>query len=193
MQLRELREYCSHRGWTIAREFVDADGGSGRPELDRLMKDAALHWFDIVLVWRLDRFGRSVRHSIQKLRALSSWGIQFIATNQGFDTRQEVPTNRLLLPILKAVADFERKMMRERVNAGIDAAINRGAKFGRPKVVFDPKKATAVRQSGLSLRALAVYLNSLGGKPWHLDRSVLLLNAIRYYNQCVGRNIGVRR
>jgi len=87
MQLKELREYCSRRGWTFARVYVDTDWGSDRPELDRLMKDASLHWFDIVLVWRLDRFGRSVRISIQQLRALSARGIQFIATDQGFDTR----------------------------------------------------------------------------------------------------------
>jgi DNA invertase Pin-like site-specific DNA recombinase len=158
MQLKELREYCSHRGWTIAREFVDTDGGSGRPELDRLMEDAALHWFDIVLIWRLDRFGRSVRHSIQKLRALSSWGIQFIAKNQGFDTRQEVPTNRLLLPIMTAVADFDREMMSERVKAGLDAARGKGVQLGRPKVAFDRKKATAMRRRGVSLRAIAAEL-----------------------------------
>jgi len=154
----ELREYCSRRGWTFTREYVDTDWGNGRPEFDRLMQDAALHWLDLVLVWRLDRFGRYVRHSIQKLRALSSWGIQFIATNQGYDTRQEVPTNRLLLPIMTAVANFEREMMGERVKAGIDAARKTGVKLGRPKAAFDRKKAAAMRRRGLSLRAIAAEL-----------------------------------
>jgi DNA invertase Pin-like site-specific DNA recombinase len=155
MQLRELREYCSRRGWTFAREYVDTDWGNGRPELDRLMKDATVHRFDLVLVWRLDRFGRSVRHSIQKLRALSSWGIPFVVTNQGFDTRQELPTRLLLIPLMTAVADFEREMMSERVKAGLDTARGNGVKLGRPKVAFDRRKATAMRRRGVSLRAIA--------------------------------------
>jgi DNA invertase Pin-like site-specific DNA recombinase len=76
------------------------------------------------------------------------------------DTRQMVPTGGLLLPILTAVADFEREMMRERVKAEIDAARNRGAEFGRPKVVFDRKKAAAMRRRGLSLRAIAEELGA---------------------------------
>jgi len=160
-QLRELRQYCGNRNWTIFREYVDTDwrgATDSRPELDRLMKDAAQHCFDVVLVWKLDRFGRSLPHSIQQLRALSSCHIPFIATSQGLDTSQANPTGRMLLPILTAVAEFERELIRERVKAGIDAAKHKGVKFGRPKVVFDRKKAIAMHQRGLSIRVIAAEL-----------------------------------
>src|SRR5512143_940001 len=91
MQLRELREYCQRRGWTIAGEYVDT-GWSGakasRPELDRVMKDAAQHRFDAVLCWKLDRFGRSVLNLSEQLAQLNSWTIRFIATSQSLDTDQ---------------------------------------------------------------------------------------------------------
>jgi len=172
MQLRELREYCQQRYWTFARQYVDTDLGSRRPELDRLMQDAADHWFDLVLVWRLDRFGRSVRHAIRNLRSLDSWGIPFIATNQGFDTRQELPTRLLLVPLMTAVADFEREMMSERVKAGLDAARGKGVQLGRPKAIFDRKKATAMRRRGLSIRAIAAKVGVSKGTVERLFRAV---------------------
>lgn len=151
---------------------MDTDWGGSRPEFDRLMKDAAQHWFDVVLVWKLDRFGRSLRHSIQQLGALSSSRIPFIALSQGFDTGQANPTSRMLLIIIMtAVADFEREMIRERVKAGIDTAKHKGVKFGRPKVVFDRKKAIAMHQSGLSLRAIAAKLGVGKGAVERLVRT----------------------
>jgi putative DNA-invertase from lambdoid prophage Rac len=117
MQLRELREYCSRRGWEIGGEDVDT-GWSGtkasRPELDRLMRHAGEHRFDCVVVWKLDRFGRSV---LESLNRLASAGVRFIATTQSIDTDESNPTSKLLLYILAAVAEFEREMIRERVMA----------------------------------------------------------------------------
>jgi DNA invertase Pin-like site-specific DNA recombinase len=117
MQLRELREYALRRGWTVSGEYVDT-GWSGakasRPELDRLMRDAGQRAFDVVLVWKLDRFGRSVLHLNQQLTALTSYGIRFISTSQALDTDQSNPTSRLLLQILASVAEFEREMIRDR-------------------------------------------------------------------------------
>ena len=125
MQLKELREYVSRRGWKNAGEYIDA-GFSGskasRPALDRLMADAAQRKFDCVLVWKLDRFGRSVLNLSQQLSSLTSYGVRFIATTQGLDTDQSNPTAALLLHILSAVAEFERSMIRERTLSGIKAA-----------------------------------------------------------------------
>jgi DNA invertase Pin-like site-specific DNA recombinase len=110
-QLRELREYAARRAWEIACEYVDT-GWSGakasRPQLDRLMRDAAQRKFDCVLVWKIDRFGTSVLHLNQQLAALSSYGVRFIATSQSLDTDQSNPTSRLLVQILASVAEFER-------------------------------------------------------------------------------------
>jgi DNA invertase Pin-like site-specific DNA recombinase len=158
LQLKELREYCQRRGWTNMGEYVDT-GWSGakasRPELDRVMKDASLRKIDAILVWKLDRFGRSVLHLSEQLARLSSWGIRFLATSQSLDTDQSNPTSRLLLHILAAVAEFERELIKERVKAGMAAAKHRGTRIGRPKVSLDQKRARKLRRSGLSQRAIA--------------------------------------
>ena len=116
MQLRELREYISRRGWKNAGEYIDT-GFSGskasRPALDRLMADAAQRKFDCVIVYKIDRFGRSVLNLNQQLAALTSYGVRFIATSQSLDTDEKNPTSRLLLQILASVADYaERGIMR---------------------------------------------------------------------------------
>ena len=134
MQLRELREYCSRRGWLVFADYVDT-GWSGtkasRPELDRLMRHAVEHQFDCVVVWKLDRFGRSVLNLVESLNKLASAGVRFIATTQSIDTDESNPTSKLLLYILAAVAEFEREMIRERVMAGLKSAKHRGKQLGR--------------------------------------------------------------
>ncbi len=158
MQLKELREYVSRRGWKNAGEYIDA-GFSGskasRPALDRLMADAAQRKFDCVLVWKLDRFGRSVLNLSQQLSSLTSYGVRFIATTQGLDTDQSNPTAALLLHILSAVAEFERSMIRERTLSGIKAAKAAGKIVGRPKRIFRRGEVIRLRdEEGLSWRAI---------------------------------------
>ena len=162
MQLRELREYISRRGWKNGGEYVDT-GFSGakasRPALDKLMADAAKRKFDCVVVWKLDRFGRSVLNLSQQLAALTSFGVRFVATTQGLDTDQSNPTASLLLHILSAVAEFERSMIRERTLSGIHAAQNAGKHVGRPKRVFRRDEVARLRdQEGLSWRAIGKQL-----------------------------------
>lgn len=159
LQLRELHEYAGRRGWTITGEYVDT-GWSGakasRPELDRLMQDASRRNFDVVLVYKLDRFGRSVLHLNQQLAALTSHGVRFVATSQALDTDQSNPTSRLLLQILASVAEFEREMIRERTLSGIQAAKAKGKTFGRPKRVFRRDEVVRLRdEGGMSWRAIA--------------------------------------
>src|ERR1700724_4324553 len=97
MQLRELREYISRRDWKCGGEYIDA-GFSGakasRPALDRLMADAAQRKFDCIVVYKIDRFGRSVLHLNQQLVALTSYGVRFLAISQGLDTDQSNPASR---------------------------------------------------------------------------------------------------
>jgi DNA invertase Pin-like site-specific DNA recombinase len=174
MQLKELREYCSRRCWTILGEYVDT-GWSGakasRPELDRIMHDAGQHRFDAILVWKLDRFGRSVLNLSEQLARLNSWGIRFLATTQALDTDASNPTSRLMLHILASVAEFEREMIRERVTAGInnyrqafkqkrigrDRHSHSGMNLpvGRPKKIFDRVRAVEMRRGGMSVREIA--------------------------------------
>ena len=158
MQLRELREYAQRRGWTVAGEYVDT-GWSGaktsRPQFDRLMQDASKRNFDAVLVYKLDRFGRSVRNCLDGIEALRAHGVRFLAVSQNIDTDEHNPTSRLMLHILAAVAEFERELIRERVCAGVKNARQKGKRLGRPKAVFDRQRAVELRQQGRSFPEIA--------------------------------------
>jgi putative DNA-invertase from lambdoid prophage Rac len=158
MQVRELREYAERRGWHVSDEYVDT-GWSGakasRPELDRLMRDAALRRFDAVLVYKLDRFGRSVRNCLDGIEALRAHGVRFLAVSQSIDTDESNPTARLLLHILASVAEFEREMIRERVCAGVRNAKRKGVRLGRKRVVFDRSRAGEMYAAGSSVREIA--------------------------------------
>jgi len=161
MQVRELREYAERRGWKVSAEYLDT-GWSGakasRPELDRLMKDAALRRFDAVLVWKLDRFGRSVRNCLDGIESLRAHGVRFLAVSQSIDTDESNPTARLLLHILASVAEFERELIRERVRAGIKSAKHNGKQLGRKRIVFDRSKAIEMHLAGTSIRDIAAAL-----------------------------------
>jgi DNA invertase Pin-like site-specific DNA recombinase len=108
MQTRELREYCERRGWGVAGEFVDL-GISGtkekRPELDRLMVDAHRRRFDAVIVWKFDRFARSVSHLLRALETFQALGIHFISLSESLDT--STPAGKMVFTVLGAVAELE--------------------------------------------------------------------------------------
>ncbi len=159
LQLRELREYAANRGWHIAAEFVD-QGISGRkasrPSLDRLMSDARKRRFDTVLVWKLDRWGRSVIDSIRSIQELVSLGIRFIAVTQNIDTDESNPMSRFFLHVMSAFAEMEVSLIRERTIAGVRAARANGKVLGRPKRVFRRDEVQRLRdKEGLSWRAIA--------------------------------------
>jgi putative DNA-invertase from lambdoid prophage Rac len=161
MQVVELREYALRRGWHVSAEYVDT-GWSGakanRPQLDRLMKDARQHRFDVVMVWKLDRWGRSLVQSLQSVQELASMGIRFIAITQNIDTDQSNPMSRFMLHIFGAFAEFEREMIRERVCAGVRNAKRKGKQLGRKRVIFDRGKAHDMHKAGASVREIATAL-----------------------------------
>src|SRR3974390_151507 len=138
MQLRELREYCQRRGWNVSTEYVDA-GVSGakerRPELDRLLADAHRRRFDAVVVWRFDRFARSVSHLLRTLETFRSLGIEFVSLSEQVDT--STPAGKLVFTVLGAVAELERSLIVERVRAGLRNARAKGKHLGRPRKVPD--------------------------------------------------------
>ena len=158
LQLRELREYALRRGWEVSGEYVDR-GWSGakadRPELNRLIADARRRRLDAVVVWKLDRFGRSLVHCISGIQELASLGVRFIATSQGLDTDQSNPTAQLLLHILAALGQFERELIKERVCAGMRNAKAQGKSVGRPKRVFDREEVVRLRREGQSIAGIA--------------------------------------
>jgi putative DNA-invertase from lambdoid prophage Rac len=159
LQLRELREYAQRRGWKVAGEFIDK-GISGtkasRPALDRLMASARLRRFDTVLVWKLDRWGRSVVDSIRSIQELVSLGIRFIAVTQNIDTDESNPMSRFFLHVMSAFAEMEVSLIRERTIAGVRAARANGKTLGRPKRIFARDEVARLRdKQGLSWRAIA--------------------------------------
>ncbi len=122
MQVEELRAYAGRMGWENVEylEKESAKTGSNRPELKRLLADAALKKFDVVLVWKIDRFGRSVVEFAQNILALDALGVRFIACSQGIDTDQRNPLAKMLRNLLAMFAEFELDMIHERVQEGVD-------------------------------------------------------------------------
>ncbi len=159
VQTRELGEFCERRGWTVLPEYVDV-GISGtkekRPALDRLMADAHRRKFDVVVVWRFDRFARSVSHLLRALETFQSLGIEFVSLSEQMDT--STPTGKMVFTVLGAVAELERSLIVERVKAGLRNARAKGKRLGRPKKPVDPLRIARLRQTGLSWAAIAKQL-----------------------------------
>ena len=132
-QLAELRTYVQARSWPAAIEYVDR-GVSGstdsRPALNRLVADARRRRFDVLVVWRLDRLGRSLKHLITLLDDLQVLGVAFVSLAEGIDAT--TPAGKLQMHILGAISEFERARITERVKAGLAQARRRGKRLGRP-------------------------------------------------------------
>ncbi len=152
-QLAELRRYVQARGWT-GQEFVD-HGVSGtkdrRPALDRLVADARQRKVDTVVVWRLDRLGRSLKHLVTLLDELQAFGVGFVSLGEGIDL--QTPAGRLQFHILAALSEFEKSRIAERVRAGLARVRANGTRLGRPRAVVPAAKLAAV--SHLSTREAA--------------------------------------
>ena len=151
LQTRELRQFAEARGWTVAGEYIDA-GVSGakdsRPELNRLMAEAHKRRFDVVCVWRFDRFARSVSHLLRALETFKALGIDFVSFSEQMDT--STPAGKMVFTVLGAVAELERSLTVERVRAGLRNARAKGKTLGRPRVTVDAAKVASLRSQGLS-------------------------------------------
>jgi DNA invertase Pin-like site-specific DNA recombinase len=151
-----LRAYCAARGFPVQREYVDV-GESGakdsRPQLNELMAAARKRLFDAVVVWRFDRFARSTKHLLLALEEFRSLGIQFISYQENIDTSS--PLGQALFTIVSTVAQLERDLIRDRVNAGIRNARACGKQLGRPRRVVNHDEVRRLRSEGASLRQIA--------------------------------------
>src|ERR1700720_1708304 len=159
LQVRDLRAYCMARGLELVREYVDV-GQSGakdsRPELNILMDDARKRQFDAIVVWRFDRFARSTKHLLLALEEFRSMGIQFISYQENIDTSSAL--GQAMFTIVSAVAQLERDIIRERVNAGICNARANGKRLGRPIVKVNCEQILQLRLQGHSLQKIATDL-----------------------------------
>lgn len=156
VQLSALRAHAANRGWTITGEFID-QGYSGakekRPALDRLMKAVWGGAIQAVLVWRFDRFARSVKHLMKALEEFRSLNTQFISLQEQFDT--STPIGHAMFTMIGAMAQLERDMIRERVKAGLAVARARGKRLGRPVKRVNQDELTELQTSGFSLQEMA--------------------------------------
>jgi DNA invertase Pin-like site-specific DNA recombinase len=156
MQTRELEEYCQRRGWQIHDIYVD-NGVSGkkdsRPQLNRMMQDAHERRLAVVVVWRFDRFARSVSHLLRALETFNALGVQFVSLSEQVDT--STPMGKMVFTVLGAVGELERNLIVERVRAGLRHARAKGKRLGRPRKSVDAVKVRSLRAAGESWRTIA--------------------------------------
>ena len=173
LQLRELRDHAARQGWELADAYQDVGSGSNacRPGLERLLEDAPKGKFTAVLVWKLDRFGRSLVDCLKNIELLEGCGVRFIAVTQGLDTDHKNPASRFLLQVLGAAAEFERSLIIERVQAGqaryrqdylsgkvgktVHSRSGKDLPPHRPRKIFDRQKVVELNEQGFSLRQIA--------------------------------------
>jgi DNA invertase Pin-like site-specific DNA recombinase len=173
VQLRDLKEYVTRQGFTLTETYQDIISGAkaSRPGLNRLMEDARARKFEILLVWELDRFGRSLVDCLNNIQELERQRVRFIAITQGLDTDQQNPASRFLLHVLGAAAEFERSLIRERTLAGQiryrhDYAAGKVGKTvysrsgknlppHRPRKIFSRDEVVELRRQGVSIRQIA--------------------------------------
>ncbi len=148
-QRRELESYCQRQDWKVGQVYED-NGISGtkrdRPALTQMMADATHGKFDVVCVWKIDRLARSVANLLNILSTLRSHGVDFVSATQSIDTTSSY--GKMVVTFLGAIAEFERDLIVERVNVGIQRAKAEGVRFGRPRVGFDVNRAVQLKRQG---------------------------------------------
>jgi putative DNA-invertase from lambdoid prophage Rac len=159
LQIRTMREYVAKRGWEIAVQIKEVGSGAVERELrEKLMFAARRREIDVVLVWRLDRWGRSLADLVVTLKELAELGVGFVSLTEALDLT--TPTGRAMAGLLSVFAEFEHEILRERIRAGIAEARLKGKRFGRPLTAA--KKAGQIRKlhrAGVSKAEIARQLN----------------------------------
>lgn len=163
-----LREACGMRGLEVIEAIEETGSGArnNRPGLQRVMELARQGKVAHVLVWKLDRFGRSALDVLTNVQELERCGVTFLAVTQGLEVGPNSgPMGRLVLTVMAAMAEFERALIRERTALGLAGARARGVKFGRPRVAISRDavmRAADLRRSGVSWLGCAVQLGAAG-------------------------------
>jgi DNA invertase Pin-like site-specific DNA recombinase len=155
LQIVALREYAVRRGWTIALQVKEVGSGASERQLREKLLDAARRReIDVVLVWRLDRWGRSVADLLSTLQELDHLGVGFVSLTEALDLT--TPAGRAMAGLLAVFAEFEREILRERVRAGLAHARQSGKKLGRPiTAATKTGEVRALRRAGISKAEIA--------------------------------------
>jgi DNA invertase Pin-like site-specific DNA recombinase len=136
-QVAVLRQIAERRGWEIVEQYHDAgiSGAKGRdkrPGLDQMLKDAQRRKFDVIMAWAIDRLGRSLIDLLGTIQTLEACGVDLYLDQQAIDTT--TPTGKLMFQVCGAFGEFERSMIRQRINAGLKRAVAQGKQLGRPRI-----------------------------------------------------------
>ena len=159
MQLDAMREFATRRGWTVidAVEEIASGAKDSRPKRQALLKAAKQRQLDVILVWKLDRWGRSLVDVMTTLHELTALGVGFVSLTEALDLT--TPAGRAFAGFLAVFAEFERDLIRERIKAGITDARKRGKAHGRPRAITnEAEQIQALAQQGLSQAAIARHL-----------------------------------
>ena len=159
MQNRAMREYAARRAWTIAMQLKEVgSGGAQRQRRDEMMEAARRREIDVVVVWRLDRWGRSVTDLLATLQELEHLGVGFVSLTEALDLT--TPAGRAMAGLLAVFAEFEREVLRERVRAGLAHARQSGKRLGRPvTAALHADRVRKLRRAGISKSEIARRLN----------------------------------
>jgi DNA invertase Pin-like site-specific DNA recombinase len=171
-QKHELTQYARRRGWHIEKIYSDHISGSktSRPVLDAPLEDAKKRRFDCVLVWRIDRLGRSVRHLLEVLETFRVFGIEFCSLHEAIDTG--TPAGKMIFVVLAAVSELEKSLTVERVKMGIQNARRRGVQLGRPAIKkFSPEEIQTVRAARTKGETLRVLAKRFGSSVWAVHQA----------------------
>jgi putative DNA-invertase from lambdoid prophage Rac len=155
LQIRALREYAFKRGWTIVAQIKEVGSGASERQLRAtLIAAARRREIDVVMVWRLDRWGRSVADLVSTLQELQHLGVGFVSLTEALDLT--TPAGRAMAGLLAVFAEFEREILRERVRAGLDHARQQGQRLGRPpSVIHQAAQARTLYRKGNSKSEIA--------------------------------------
>jgi putative DNA-invertase from lambdoid prophage Rac len=155
LQIRAMRQYAAKRGWIIAAQIKEVGSGASQRVLrETLLATARRREIDIVLVWRLDRWGRSVADLVSTLQELQHLGVGFVSLTEALDLT--TPAGRAMAGLLAVFAEFEREILRERVRAGLDHARQQGKRLGRPpSVVHQAVEVRKLYRQGISKSEIA--------------------------------------
>jgi putative DNA-invertase from lambdoid prophage Rac len=182
-QLAPLLEFLKRHDWTLFKSYVDyitAKTGKKRPSLDQLLADASKMKFDVVVVWKLDRFARSMSDFIRLVEHLDKYRIRFLTVTQPIDTDQQSASGRLFMHIMAAFAEFERELIRERIQASIANRRSKGLPIGKPRIDTNMEQIISLRKSGLSNRKI--------GEMMNINR-MIVLRRLKEYEKLTGHSI----
>jgi putative DNA-invertase from lambdoid prophage Rac len=158
MQLPDLRRYATGREWEVIEYLETGSSVKQRPVFKQMLADARARKVDVVLVWRIDRFARSMKDFVTIMLDLKNHGVRLISVTENVDSSDQTPMGQFLIQLLGLLAELERNIIIARVQSGMDEARRQGKHCGRPKTIFRRDEAVKMRDAGMSWAAIAEQL-----------------------------------